>query len=324
MQPKNEMTRRVKQQPNYEPPSDNKKIRLDSLREIPLEVMFSTNNAVRDQRIPNRWWFEFPDEWANVFNKDPILGIRSLYTTNGTRYVHFALEVRCWGDRVNDSPGDVVNESDGDDCVDLFTFTTTPHFWLDGGDWLQKLTLLFGKTWHENVDSSLTSIQSQGAFDQLFNDQLVKCWYDFSLNRCMLHFGRLPHQPMLTWTNTLGVNYNVHLNFKFTPISDDAVGMFGIENPIGSHGELAIPAWSRQSCYVKSSIASNTEDNFVGHTGRDMNPIKYYRLTSDCKKFWVELYESRDHDAIVELPHDGKSVLYIEGIVCCSSTGMLV
>ena len=82
--------------------------------------------------------------------------------------------------------------------------------------------------------------------------------------------------------------------------------------------------WSRYQCYVTSSISNDSEDNYLGHTRTDpYAPIKYYRLSSDSKRFWIDLYDTRDHEIEVKLPDDNKDVLYVEAVVCFGTKGML-
>lgn len=75
---------------------------------------------------------------------------------------------------------------------------------------------------------------------------------------------------------------------------------------------------------MTSSFSSDAIDSYLGHTRQDPYcPIKYYRLSSDSKRFWIDLYETRDHTVGVCLPEDDKDVLYIEAVVCFSASGMI-
>ena len=66
---------------------------------------------------------------------------------------------------------------------------------------------------------------------------------------------------------------------------------------------IMIPIWTRYNCYVLSSLAVDDVNNFLGHTRpQSYMPLKYYRLSSKVKRFWIELYENRYHDVPVALP----------------------
>ena len=128
---------------------------------------------------------------------------------------------------------------------------------------------------------------------------------------------------------------------EITAISDDAIALFGGTEFIAPWNNnkpcrIEIPIWSRHQCLVKSSIATNDKNNILGHTRKDpYTPLKYYRLTSGIKKFWIELYEARFHDSAVSFPTKAYELdeetkkeidrddLIIEAIVCFTAQGML-
>ena len=57
--------------------SEDRKVVLTALREVPYETTFLLSDAVQDQSIKNRYWFDLPNQWTHQANKDPIIGIRS-------------------------------------------------------------------------------------------------------------------------------------------------------------------------------------------------------------------------------------------------------
>ena len=137
------------------------------------------------------------------------------------------------------------------------------------------------------------------------------------------------------------------------PVSVSAIELFGSDEPKqtlieNEHCKIHIPMWTRNNCYILSSLADDDKNNFLGHTRTaSYTPIKYYRLTNQSKKFWIELYETDDHSIPVTLPNTlkpnpdfddtqeesdsnkkylvlpPKDDLFIEAIVCFSSSGML-
>jgi hypothetical protein len=53
-------------------------------------VLFRLSNDARQDVIKkNRWWFKYPEEWANRTLKDKVLGIRSLYLLPDWFYITF-------------------------------------------------------------------------------------------------------------------------------------------------------------------------------------------------------------------------------------------
>ena len=69
--------------------SEDRKVVLSALREVPEEITFMLSDAEQDAKIPNRYWFDFPSQWSNQTNKDPIIGIRSIYLTKTNRFIAY-------------------------------------------------------------------------------------------------------------------------------------------------------------------------------------------------------------------------------------------
>ena len=62
-------------------------------KEIPYEVMFKVSDAQQDPIKHNRYWFNFPDQWVNQRDKDPIIGIRDIYLTRTNRIMMSPINV---------------------------------------------------------------------------------------------------------------------------------------------------------------------------------------------------------------------------------------
>ena len=137
-----------------------------------------------------------------------------------------------------------------------------------------------------------------------------------------LIFTHTIHQDKLEYIDENGT-HECHLAIHITPLNEDCKNVFNISNRVSGDDILKIKAWSRHQIYLTSSISYEAEDNFLGHTNHSCNPIKYFRLTHEDKRFWVDMWESRNHNIPVEFSNDGKEVLYIEGIVCFDSKAML-
>ena len=162
-------------------------------------------------------------------------------------------------------------------------------------------------------------INNDFANKQLNNKNLIDC---ILINNELI-FTHTIHQDKLEYIDENGT-HECHLAIHITPLNEDCKNVFNISNRVnGYYGELKIKVWTRHTIYLTSSISYEAEDNFLGHTNYSCNPIKYYRLTNNDKKFWVDMWESRNHNIPVEFPYDGKEVLYIEGIVCFDSKAMI-
>jgi hypothetical protein len=82
--------------------------------------------------------------------------------------------------------------------------------------------------------------------------------------------------------------------------------------------------WDRRELYILSSLALSSDKNgYLGHSRpADYIPIKYYRLDSDDKEFWIELFSEREHRCDVNNLQK-VSDLYFEMIFMYSANSML-
>ena len=248
---------------------------------------------------------------AHQANKDPIIGIRSIYTTKTTRFIGYKYQVDL-----------VYEDEEQEQTIIVDTIKNGLGYWLDGKDTIQPVIDDFNKYW---ADSSAERIHHISGFEYQWTGYELYAYYTYDEDdkRTYLYFGLNPG-VRTTYPKTInGVERQCTFVITITPITYDAKELFGTET-LSEFYRVKIPIWSRHQCLVKSSIANNDKNNILGHTRNDpYTPIKYYRLNHDLNKFWIELYETRYHDCKVEFPKDGRDDLIIEAIVCLSSQGML-
>ena len=296
--------------------SEDRKVVLSALREVPEEITFMLSDAERDAKIPNRYWFDFPSQWANQQNKDPIIGIRSIYTTNTNRFIRYNYKVELF------DPTDIGIDGTFDAATPLDKLEGTITHFLDGSDTIKPITDKFNEQWLENGKRTHTCSDEQHTWKQ----GEIQAFYAYSRERgkTYLRFGRGLMEDHEATITIKGVDLLCPYRISITPLSDDVKALFGFDEPKTELTRVEIPIWSRYSCMVKSSLASNDKNNILGHTRSEIyTPIKYYRLNQYTKKFWIELYETRYHNSPVSLPSDKRDDLIIEAIVCFSSQGML-
>ena len=308
--------------------SDSRKVVLVSLREVPYEITFQLSDATQDPNIRNRYWFEFPNQWANIPNKDSIIGIRSIYTTKTNRYIQYSYKI------------ELIPVNDMEE-VSIDTVEGTIRQWLDGSDTIRPISEFFNNRWQPKADENDESHYGTRTTTSLTEDFVwekydVMCFYGYDRNSNTTHlcFGR-----GILATDTIFIkgsqNEDIECKYKITitPESDDAKALFGSSTALTASTRLEIPVWSRYQCLVKSSLANDDKNNILGHTRDDSYvPIKYFRLNANDKRFWIELYETRFPKCPVSLPmkvYDSNTQeldrddLIIEAIVMFSTEAML-
>ncbi len=290
-----------------------RKVVLESFKEVPKEILFRSDVAGRDQIKKNRYWFDFPSQWTDRLDKDAIIGIRSMFVSRTNRNVAFKLKIS-------------MREEDESDegYTEWAYYTFYMRKFLDGEETIREICSAWN-TYYKNNLNRRESDALEGFVEPVWDRDMISMNYWFDDGKCTLSFGRpLDQSEDYTFTDANGVSHTCKLVFSYRPLTDDALLLIG-----GARGEqwneLKLELeWSRYQCYVTSSFSNDSLDNYLGHTRQDpYYPINYYRLSSDSKRFWIDLYETRDHAAGVSLPEDDKDVLYIEAVVCFSASGMI-
>ena len=318
--------------------SNDRKVVLTALREVPEEVNFMLSEAEQDPNIPNRYWFNLPIQWATQPNKDPIIGIRDIYTTNTNRFIRYSYKFM-----LNDLATQPIDPSHSWEPIDTIEGVIT--HWIDGNETISKITEQFNNISSSNnwlTNSTVKRTHSCSDEEHTWSQYEIACYYgcDRDDKTTYLYFGRITlDDPFYTTNNNKHYPYSVEI----TPLSDDCMALFGTTTTLRAEPDetqpcrVKIPVWSRHQCLVKSSIATNDKNNILGHTRNDpYMPIKYYRMiNSSVKKFWIELYETRYHESPVVFPtkvyetdEDKKKELdrddlIIEAIVCFTAQAMI-
>ncbi len=293
--------------------STDRKVVLQPLRDVPHEVMIHTSTAEKDQHISNRYWFKFPQQWSNQVDKESIIGVRNIYLARHNRHVYFNLYVAL-----------AVKNDDGvyDDATYLGLYKMVVSVYMDADDNIKHLCRRFWDWFPDNM----TTMEEAEGFSHTFTRGEIEITYYHEDGECKILIGRpIGSDSETVLNNTTGSYQECIWLISAEPLDDDAKVVLGLDDGMNvTINRIVKPIWSRYACYVKSSISNEAEDQFLGHTRAfEYTPIKYYRLTSDFKKWWIELYDSRDHRCKVTLPSDGLDDIFIEGIVCFSAKDML-
>lgn len=279
--------------------SETNRVKLTNKREIPQEVVFKATSKNQDGKILNRYHFEFPPQWTKQLDKDAVIGIRSIFLTKKNRFIKFKFNIN-------------LSRLDSEEYQTDFARSGTFGCFLDQNESIEKLCGTWSSHWLEY--SKITEGEELGIDLEKYDIVLN---YIYTVNQCLFMLG-LPYKDNDTIVKN-GVEYNVKIYLE--AISDDFKSIFG-SDILTASARILIPCWSRKSCMVTSSIAEEADGNYLGHT-RDYayDPIKYYRITSKHKRFWIDLWDSRENNIPVELPYDDQ--LWIEAIIMFDANSIL-
>ena len=283
----------------------DRKVVLESFKEVPKEILFRSDVAGRDQIKTNRYWFDFPAQWVDQLDKDSIIGIRGAFVSRTNRLLWFNMNVK------------FIETRTGEEWA-WYSFSIRKF--LDADDTIKSLCNIWEEFYMDNI---IDKAVQPGFIEPTWDRNMIILNYVFEDGKCVLRFSRPPEQgSVYSYDEQDGVERIFNIEYEFVPMNYETKILF-TDYAKGVH-YLDIPCWSRYQCYMTSSFSSDAIDSYLGHTRQDPYcPIKYYRLSSDSKRFWIDLYETRDHTVGVCLPEDDKDVLYIEAVVCFSASGMI-
>ena len=61
---------------------------------IPLEYVYFIQDGEQDKTRPNRYYFEYPQEWMTSNKGETIVGVRSIWITSRRKKMVFKLKIR--------------------------------------------------------------------------------------------------------------------------------------------------------------------------------------------------------------------------------------
>lgn len=287
--------------------SETNRVKLVNKREIPQEVIFKTSLSKRDSKFPNRYNFVFPPQWTKLLDKDAIFGIRSIFLTKKNRFIKFKYYI-------------CLSKETSEEYQTDFARVGTFGCFIDQNDSFEKVSSSWSSHWLEY--SEITDGKELG-IDLERYDIVLNYIYKDSV--CYFMLGILLYDNDIIIIKN-GVNYRVSITLE--GISDDFRDLFG-DNLLMGTSRIMLPCWSRKSCMVTSSIGEEdavhierNNENYISYT-RDYAfvPIKYYRITSKHKTFWIDLWDSRDNSVPVKLP-EGDEV-WIEAVILFNANSIL-
>ena len=305
---------------------------LSSEREFAQSFMFVTTpdankQSKRDPNIPNRYWFDLPPNWATQVDKDPIIGIGEIYRAGAIRHVKywFSLELH------NAATGLPIEE---------YTVSFTGHSFLGRDSNFTNFVNDFLVDWKEAYNAKNVELKAAGLTPYMGYDVMINSmrygemeegdegpWRSGKVAKIIFDTddgyyapNGLPHERWLNHKLTSSTVGEVVPHLTFELLNDDAkrllYGGLDVSSVTKDRKITFTPLWDHNPMYIKSSISSLTEDCYLGHTvSVSIARIRYFRLSVDTRKLWIELYSVRDHKVPSILPEDEEDNVMIEGVV---------
>jgi hypothetical protein len=73
--------------------------------------------------------------------------------------------------------------------------------------------------------------------------------------------------------------------------------------------------WNRHTCLLKSSLVNGTMNNYLGYSNVRYSPLRYYRITNDDSKFYIDLFNGHEHPYPSILSPDNRDCITVEMVM---------
>lgn len=153
--------------------------------------------------------------------------------------------------------------------------------------------------------------------DMVYNQDYTSCVFHFhsprNINPDDAYYVDIKHTAMDSeYMNVMNIKDDGNINKlpseSFHPISrnEDRSSNYTSDLMKYSRCHEFKHLWDRRSCKVFSSLASQSNRNYLGHTDIHYNPLKYFIIKNTDSKFYVDFYDGRHPKIPVKIP-EGES-----------------
>ena len=253
---------------------------------IPTETTLFSEDGEIDPCLKWRWWFKLPDTWTTSNIGEKIIGIRSIYLMKNRRKIELTVPIVSW----------IAVEKDLREI-----FLGMMHYVQLAVEENNKTKKPEQVAFEMNeVDAYKRDIQMDGVYEKYENRR--------SFVEKIYCPNKYPEESLD------GTKYFTKCVFKITNTNEDFELLFNInDNPLPEDYATKIDfydVWDRHSCKVFSSIAADSNRGYIGNSqlvfNLVFNPIKYFKINSTDKKFYIDFYNARNIKCPAVLPYKMK------------------
>jgi hypothetical protein len=283
--------------------------------ELEYSYLFNKSNPdkgiTRDENIPNRYWLEYPVEWRTANIKEKIVGFRSFFINPSVRFIIFGFMVFVNNEYKRDYVISIV--LNGNEDFSKFETEFKKQIKEDADNFIlicaptlnvPDFNVYRGKNWESFNLPMIGEEESDFNVDMLTDDTDVKKYSSFSVNIVAKY-----KEYKFIVTN-LNKDTKLFLNCEDYEIDPET----GDKEPQTQayKGLLFHNVFDRASCLLKSNLVSSTMNNYLGYTNVRYDPMKYYKITNDDSKFYIDLYNGHNYSIISNLTSDNRDNISIE------------
>ena len=272
---------------------------------IPTETALFSEDGEIDPELKWRWWFKLPDIWTTSNIGEKIVGIRSIYLMKNRRKIEYTLHLKKYKYTKTDYAEVIEEETVNELSVKLVSWLAVER------DLREFYSDMLGQVNTAIEENNKTKKPEQVAFEMSAKDPNKR---DVQMDGVFESYqNRMSFVEKIYCPNKYaeevseGTTYFTKCMFMITDTNEDFDLIFNInDNPLPEDLVNKIDfydVWDRHSCKVFSNIASDSNRGYIGNSQVDLNPIKYFKINSTDKKFYIDFYNARNIKCPTVLPY---------------------
>ena len=272
---------------------------------IPTETALFSEDGEIDTELKWRWWFKLPDIWTTSNIGEKIIGIRSIYLMKNRRKIEYTIHMKKYKYSYIDSGIMIHDETENELIVPIVSWLPVEkdlrEFFIDMLRYLNSAIEDNNKT--KKPEQIAFEMNTQTAYKR--DIQMDGVFEKYENRRSFVEKIYCPNKYSPEIID--GTTYYTKCMFKITDTNEDFDLIFNKnQNPLPEDYVIEMnfyDVWDRHSCKIFSNIASNSSRGYIGNSQIELNPIKYFKINSTDKKFYIDFYNSRNIKCPSVLPY---------------------
>lgn len=263
---------------------------------IPIETALFSEDGEIDPEKPWRWWFKFPDIWTTSNLGEKIVGIRQIYLMKNRRNIRYTLKLKKYRYTKTDDAEMIDNDSVNELVVEIISWLPTESDLREIYDnMVRALKVAIEDNEKTKTDKQVSFVMSSS------NTGKVDIQMDgvFQKYQDRYSFVEQIYCPNNYQQETIeGIPYYTKCMFKIEDENEDFHLIFNTkQNPLPDEYITEMnfyDVWDRHSCKIFSNISSDTKRLYIGNSQVEYANVKYFKINSTDKKFYIDFYNSRN------------------------------
>ena len=272
---------------------------------IPTETALFSEDGEIDTELKWRWWFKLPDIWTTSNIGEKIIGIRSIYLMKNRRKIKYTIHMKKYKYSYIDSGIMIHDETENELIVPIVSWLPVEkdlrEFYIDMLGYINSAIEENNKT--KKPEQIAFEMNTRNAYKR--DIQMDGVFEKYENRRSFVEKIYCPNKYSPEIID--GTTYYTECKFKITDTNEDFDLIFNKnQNPLPEDYVIEMnfyDVWDRHSCKIFSNIASNSSRGYIGNSQIELNPIKYFKINSTDKKFYIDFYNSRNIKCPSVLPY---------------------